>query len=78
METYMLSTTDNPFNPFTEWDEWKRYDESKGYYTCQYLARIAITSNDLSDEDYDEAINRAIDEIVELNILGIYVKVYSE
>lgn len=78
METYMLSTTDNPFNPFTEWDEWKRYDESKGYYTCQYLARIAITSNDLSDEDYDEAINHAIDEIVELNILGIYVKVYSE
>ena len=78
MATYMLSTIDNPFNPFTEWDEWNRYDEAKGYYTTSYLARIAITSDDLSAEDYDQAINNAIDEIVELNILGIYTKVYSD
>jgi len=78
MATYMLSTIDNPFNPFTEWDEWNRYDEAKGYYTTSYLARIAVTSDDLSAEDYDQAINNAIDEIVELNILGIYTKVYSD
>ena len=74
----MLSTADNPFNPFTQWTEWKRYDEDKGYYTCQYLARIAITSDDLSDEDYQQAINYAIDEILELNILGNYIKVSED
>ena len=74
----MLTTIDNPFNPFTEWDEWKRYDESKGYYTSEYLARIAITSDDLSDEDYEQAIMDAIDEIVELDVLGIYKRIYFD
>jgi len=77
MAKYMLSTIDNPFNPFTEWDQWRRFDEDKGYRTTEYLARIAITSDDLSDEDYEQAILYAIDEIIELNILGIYKRVYS-
>lgn len=49
MPEMMLTTIDNPFNPFTQWDEWKRYDEDKKYYTCSYLARIAKTSDDLSE-----------------------------
>lgn len=73
----MLTTIDNPFNPFTQWDDWKRYDEDKKYYTCSYLARIAKTSDELSEADYDQAIEDAIDEIVKLNILGIYKKVYE-
>lgn len=74
----MLSTIDNPFNPFTQWDEWKRYDEDKKYFTCAYLARIAKTSDDLSEADYDSAIKHAIDEIVKLNINGLYKKVYEK
>ena len=74
----MLTTIDNPFNPFTQWDEWKRYDEDKKYYTCSYLARIAKTSDDLSEADYNKAIDDAIEEIVSLNINGIYTKVYEE
>ena len=74
----MLTTIDNPFSPFTQWDEWKRYDEDKKYYTCSYLARIAKTSDDLSEADYNKAIDDAIEEIVSLNINGMYTKVYEE
>lgn len=77
MAAIMLTTIDNPFNPFTHWDEWKSFDEDKGYYTCAYLARIAKTSDELSDADYDLAVEEAIDEICELNTLGLYKKVSS-
>ena len=71
----MLTTTDNPFDPFTDFDNWFQYDESKGYHTCSYLSRIAKVSSDLSDQDNEEIVSRAIDEIVSLNLLGIYEKV---
>ena len=78
MPEMMLTTIDNPFSPFTQWDEWKRYDEDKKYYTCSYLARIAKTSDDLSEADYNKAIDDAIEEIVSLNINGMYTKIYEE
>lgn len=73
----MLTTADNPHNPFTHFDEWRSYDEGMGYYTCEYLARIAKTSIELSEPDENLAIRQAIDEIVKLNVLGIYKKVYN-
>ena len=74
----MLTTTDNPYDPFTEFDTWKSFDDEKGYHTCEYLARIAITSDSLSDADNNSEIDSAIDEIVLLNVLGIYKKVYEQ
>lgn len=71
----MLTTTDNPFDPFTQFDDWYQFDESKGYHTCSYLARIAKTSNELSDLENELEIARAIDEILQFNVLGIYKKV---
>lgn len=73
----MLTTIDNPFNPFTNWDEWRRYDEEKKYFSCAYLARIAKTSDELSEIDYDLEVEHAIDEILKLNINGMYTKVYE-
>lgn len=73
----MLTTADNPFNPFTEFDEWLSFDESKGYNTCSYLARIANTSDELSEADELLEIEQAMDSIVKMNILGIYKKVYA-
>lgn len=73
----MLSTIDNPFDPFTQWDAWRRYDEDMKYFTCNYLARIAKTSDDLSDADNEFAIENAINEIVNLNVLGVYKKVFE-
>jgi len=78
MNDAMLTTIDNPFDPFTQWDEWKRFDEDMKYFTCSYLARIAKTSDDLSDADNEKAIDDAINEIVSFNILGIYRKVFKK
>ena len=71
----MVTTLDNPYNPFTQFDEWFAFDESKGYHTCSYLARIARTANDLPVIDEDLEIEHAVDEIVELNLTGNYKKV---
>lgn len=72
---HMLTTTDNPYDPYTRWDEWSAYDQGAGYYTSELLARIARTSDDLSEVDQDAAIEAAIDEIVRENVLGKYTKV---
>lgn len=72
---YMLTTVDNPFNPFTQYDDWYGFDENLGYHTCAYLARVTRTSNELSDADYNAALDEAIDEILNHDILGIYIKV---
>lgn len=75
---HMLTTVDNPWNPFTHYTEWNAYDRMKGYHTAAFLARIAITSDELSDVDQGLAIEYAIDEIVKENVLGIYRKVSKE
>ena len=71
----MLTTVDNPFNPITQFDDWYEYDESKGYCTSGYVARIAKTSDDLSKNDQDLAIQAAIDEIISMNPDGFYKKI---
>lgn len=78
MAICMLTTRDNPFDPFTQFDEWFAYDVEKGYNTCGYLARIAKVSDDLSEEMNAYATEQAIDEIIELNLLGNYMKVVKE
>lgn len=72
---YMLTTVDNPYDPFTQFNEWFGFDTRAGYNTSGLLARIAITSDELSPADQEQAIQLAIDEIVEENVLGLYKKV---
>lgn len=73
--TSMLTTIDNPFDPFTDFDNWYKYDMSKGYNTCSYLARIAHTSDQLPEAINQLEIEAAIDEICEINLTGLYRKV---
>ena len=75
MKKVMLTTIDNPYNPFDEFDKWFLYDVEKGYNSCGYLARIARTSEQFSDLENDEEIERAIDEIIKYDFRNIYVKV---
>jgi len=75
---YRLTTSDNPYNPFTQWNEWYSFDESKGYNTCGYLARIVRTSNELSEADDGIAIDEGINEILKYNFRGTYLKVTEE
>lgn len=78
MDEYMLTTSDNPFNPYTQWDEWYAFDVAAGYHTSAYLARIVRSSDELSESDQSLAIKEAIDEILEFNITGNYVKAYEK
>ena len=39
MEKYRLTTKNNPYNPFTQWNDWYFFDLSKGYNTCERIAR---------------------------------------
>ena len=70
-----LTTVDNPYDPFKQFDSWFLYDVEKGYNTCGYLARIAKTSPELSDEENNEEIERAIDEIIKYDFTNLYRKV---
>jgi hypothetical protein len=75
-----LTTIDNPFNPSQQWDEWRRFDEDHQYFTSQYLARLAKTSTELSEEDYLIELGDTIDRICDLNPIGLYKKlvIYEE
>lgn len=72
---HMLSTIDNPFNPNTEWDNWYAWDEQMGYHSSSLLARVTLTSPELSLSLMSEDIEDAIDEIVRENASGVHIKV---
>ena len=70
-----LTTIDNPFDPFDQFDSWYRFDMDKGYCSCSYLARIARTSDQFTDQENNQEIERAIDEIIKYDSKNIYKKV---
>lgn len=74
----MLTTIDNPYDPFDNYDEWFAYDDRMGYHSPSLLARITVTSDELSEEDQQLDIEKAIDEIVKENVLGLFKKVTRE
>jgi len=76
--TCMLTTFDNPFNPFEQFTSWLLFDMEKGYNSCAYLARIARTSDQLSEEENNLEVERAIDEIVKHDFRNIYKKVKQQ
>ena len=57
---FALTTFDNPYDPFEQFTSWFLFDVEKGYNTCAYLARIARTSEQLSDEENNLEIERNI------------------
>lgn len=71
----MLTTFDNPYDYFEQFELWLMFDIEKGYNTCSYLARIAKFTDDMTQHDMNDEVERAIDEILEYNPLGIYKKV---
>lgn len=76
--TCMLTTTDNPYDPFDNFDSWLIYDVTNGYNSCGYLARIAKTSDALTDEENSQEIERAIDEIIKYDFTNNYKKLVRE
>lgn len=76
--TIALTTFDNPFDPIDQFNDWWRYDTDYGYNSCQYLARIAKTTDQFSENENAIEIERAIDEIIRLDPFGIYRKFVKE
>lgn len=72
---FRLTTFDNPFDPFDDFTSWFMFDIEKGYNTCGYLDRIANVTDNMSQKEVNEEIERAIDEIILYNPLNIYKKV---
>ena len=70
-----LTTFDNPYNPFNQFSSWFLFDVEKGYNTCDYLGRIARTSESFTEEENNAEIERAIDEIIKYDFRNIYKKV---
>ena len=70
-----LTTSDNPFNPFNNFDAWFNFDVQQGYNSCQYLARVANTSDSLTDTENSLIIEKAIDEIISLDPFNIFKKI---
>lgn len=71
----MLTTFDNPFDPFEQFTSWFMFDVEKGYNSCSYLARVAKLTDDMTDQEVSEEIERAIDEIIQYDFANIYKKV---
>lgn len=69
-----ITTRDNPFNPLSEPEKWRQYDENHGYFTMNYLMRVARQSSLLSEDDNRAFLEDAIDEIIHFNG-DFYVKV---
>jgi hypothetical protein len=74
-DQHMLSTSDNPYNPWTQWDQWFAWDTQEQYHSLSLLGRVVRTSDELSPQMQDEAVEDAIDEIVTENVSGVHIKV---
>ena len=75
-----LTTVDNPYNPLNieEFALWWLFDVEKGYNSSAYLGRIAKTSDQFTDQENNDEIERAIDEIIKYDFMDIYRKVKEE
>lgn len=73
-----LTTKDNPYDPETEFALWYLFDKQNNYDSCEYLARIARTSEQLSDEENEAEIESAIDEIIKHDFRKVYKKLVKQ
>lgn len=76
-ELVWLTTIDNPFNPFTEFDAWLREDLRLGHNCLGKIDDCGYFSDALSDYDNENEWVRAIDEVVDTDPVGYYIKVFG-
>lgn len=74
----MLTTVDNPYDPFDQFNSWYDFDVLHHHNSCSILARIAKTSDRMTSQQYNNEIERAIDQIIEFDFEKKYKKVKKE
>ena len=77
-KSYMISTSDNPFNPFKDFKSWFVWDETNGYHTCSLLARLSEIVEDMGDREELLSYYDAAEKILMYNPTGNYIKVYED
>ena len=77
----MLSTIDNPFNPFEKYDEWKAFDTVYGhncYETLAVLGSFGLLQSRLTKAEFEQHVVNTMNELIENDPLGIYIKVWED
>ena len=77
---FMLTLVDNPFDYFEDFHAWRMFDidysqKNNTLLCCEYLARIANLTDEMTQREKDQEIERAIDEILMYDFRGLYKKV---
>ena len=72
------TTVDNPFNPFDDFNSWFMFDVEKGYYTSSKLGRLTKLTDDMTEKEENEEVERAVDALIKNDPLDIYIKVVRE
>ena len=75
---FMLTTVDNPHNPYDDFTSWLMYDIEKGYNTCSLLGRVVQLEDEMSSNEMDDEISRAIEEIIFYDEAGLYTKAFKK
>ena len=72
----MLTTIDNPYNPFVDYTQWMMFDKEMGYDTSERLMRVAqqYMFEGMSQVEQDKAVDKAMDDLIEIDILNVFVK----
>ena len=76
MSDVFITTSDNPYDYFKQFDQWLDYDRQKGYFTTEYVARLAKLAPDLSEEEERIEMENTFDKMIEWNG-NFYKKVYN-
>lgn len=76
MKEVFITTHDNPYDYFKQFDQWLDFDRQKGYFTPEYVARLARLAPDLSEEEEQIEMENTFDKMIEWNG-DFYKKVYK-
>ena len=74
-EECFITTLDNPFDYFEEFTSWNSFDVEKGYNTCSYVARLVELTDDMTQKEENEEVERIIDSIILNDPRPIYKKI---
>ena len=76
-EECFITTLDNPFDYFEEFASWHMFDVEKGYFTCNYVARLIQLSDDMTQKEICEETERVVDSIMLNDPRPIYKKIWK-